>query len=163
MQALGSAFRGEFDPLEQFNIFLKQSEVDAKAVSMGLAENTSHVDKNARAQATLAMVMDQSTAAQGQFGREQDTTAGRMAIATAQAENAKAAIGEGFMPVMSKAAGVVGGAATKFSELNEASNGTVSTVASLGVVGVGTAGALSTLIGTTIKMKENFTSAGEKL
>lgn len=158
VQALGSAFRGEFDPLEQFNIFLKQSEVDAKAVSMGLAENTSHVDKNARAQATLAMVMDQSTAAQGQFGREQDTTAGRMAIATAQAENAKAAIGEGFMPVMSKAAGVVGGAATKFSELNEASNGTVSTVASVGVVLLGVAGAGSTLIGTAIKMKENFSA-----
>lgn len=159
VEALGSAFRGEFDPLEQFNIFLKQSEVDAKAVAMGLAKNTNDVDKNARAQATLAMVMEQSSAAQGQFGRESNTTSGQMAIAAAQAENAKAALGEGFMPVMSKVAGMAGGVAAKFSEMNAETNGSMSTIASWGVVALGAAGAGSMLIGTGMKMHESFTAA----
>lgn len=158
VEALGSAFRGEFDPLEQFNIFLKQSEVDAKAVSMGLAKNTNDVDKNARAQATLAMVMEQSSAAQGQFGRESNTTSGQMAIAAAQAENAKAALGEGFMPVMTKAAGIAGGLASKFSEMNAESNGATSSIASWGVVALGAAGGVSMLVGTTMKMKDNLSA-----
>jgi hypothetical protein len=66
--------------MEQFNVFLKQSEIDAKAVELGLAANTNEVDKNARAQATLAMITEQSSAAQGQFGRESNTASGQMAI-----------------------------------------------------------------------------------
>jgi hypothetical protein len=159
VHALGSAFRGEFDPMEQFNVFLKQSEVDAKAVEMGLAKNTTEVDKNARAQATLAMITEQSGAAQGQFGREADTTSGQMAIMQAETENAKAAIGAGFTPIMSQAAGVLGGAATKFSELNEATGGGASKILAYGTVALGAVGALSTLTGWIIKMKSNMVDA----
>jgi hypothetical protein len=159
VQALGSALRGEFDPMEQFNVFLKQSEIDAKAVELGLAETTTEVDKNARAQATLAMITEQSGAAQGQFARESETVSGKMAIAAAETENAKAAIGAGFMPVMAQVSGVLGGAATKFSEFNEETGGAAASVLTYGTLALGAVGALSTLVGTVIKAKTAIVDA----
>ena len=156
VEALGSALRGEFDPMEQFNVFLKQSEIDAKAVEMGLAKNTTEVDKNARAQATLALITEQSGAAQGQFGRESDTASGQLAIMEAQTQNAKDALGEGMLPVMSKVAGVLGDSATKFSELDASMGGNLSTVITYGTITLGAVGAVSTLVGWVIKLKSGL-------
>jgi hypothetical protein len=159
VQALGSALRGEFDPMEQFNVFLKQSEIDAKAVELGLAANTNEVDKNARAQATLAMITEQSSAAQGQFGRESNTASGQMATMEAQTQNAKDALGAGMLPVMSKVASVVGTGASKFLELDQSMGGTLSTGLAVGVGILGVGGAISTTVGWVIKMKSGFADA----
>lgn len=115
--ALGSAFRGEADPAERFNLNLKIGAVNAKAVEMGLAETTSEVDDNARAQATLALIMEQSADAQGQFAREADSAAGSMQIAKAEMENASAEIGEALLPLAAKAAGGIADLASAFGEL----------------------------------------------
>nr|MBO2500933.1 hypothetical protein [Acidimicrobiia bacterium] len=94
VQALGAAFRGEADPAERFNLNLKASVVNAKAVEMGLAATEREVDDNARAQAILALVTEQSADAQGQFAREADTVAGQAQITAAKMENMKAIVGE---------------------------------------------------------------------
>src|SRR5690554_769203 len=94
VQALGAAFRGEADPAERFNLNLKASVVNAKAVEMGLAATEREVDENARAQAILALVTEQSADAQGQFARESDTVAGKAQITAAKLENMKAIVGE---------------------------------------------------------------------
>jgi hypothetical protein len=49
------------------------------------------------------MLTEQTAAAQGQFARETDTAAGSTQIAQANFENAKAALGEGLLPVVSDA------------------------------------------------------------
>lgn len=159
VQALGAAYRGEFDPAEQFNLFLKQSTVDAKAVEMGLAKSTSQVDQYARAQATTALILEQSQDAQGQFARELDTTSGQLAVATAEFENAKAQIGAGFLPVMAKAGEIAGGAATGIKSADEATGGLLSTTLGVGTVVLGAAGALSFLGGQAIKARDQFKSA----
>lgn len=117
VQALGAALRGEFDPLERFGISLNVSKANLKAVEMGLAESTSQVDMNARAQATLALIMEQSASAQGQFAREADTAAGQAAIASAKTEDAAASMGRSLLPVYAKAAEVVGTLADGFANL----------------------------------------------
>ena len=99
VEALGAAFRGEADPAERFNLNLKASVVNAKAVEMGLAATEKEVDDNARAQALLALIMEQSADAQGQFARELDTVAGKAQVAAAEAENMKARVGEALVPV----------------------------------------------------------------
>lgn len=159
--ALGSAYRGEFDPAEQFNLFLKQSEVDAKAVEMGLAKSTSQVDKYARAQAVTALIMEQSTDAQGQFGRESETTSGKLAIAGASFENLKAEIGAGFTPVMTTAGSVLGLFSSGLSSANEATGGFASQLIGIGSVGIGAVGALSFITGQAIKMKDSFAGLGD--
>src|SRR5699024_2703889 len=90
VEALGAAFRGEADPAERFNLNLKIGEQNAKAVELGLARTTAEVDENARAHALLALIMEQSADAQGQFEREQNTAAGAMAIARAEIGQAAA-------------------------------------------------------------------------
>lgn len=107
--ALGAAFRGEADPAERFNLNLKTGAVNAKAVEMGLAKTTTEVDENAKAQATLALIMEQSADAQGQFGREVDTLAGQEQRLNAEIENNKALVGEAIQGVYKGAMPIIGG------------------------------------------------------
>jgi len=100
VSALGSAFRGEADPAERFLLNLRQSEVTAEAVRLGLADTTTEVDQQARAMATASLIMSQSTDAAGQFARESDTLAGRSAQLSASWENAKVTLGNVLMPVV---------------------------------------------------------------
>jgi hypothetical protein len=102
VSALGSALRGEFDPLERFGIALKASEISAKAVSMGLAESESSVSAYAKGQATLALITERSAFAQGQFGREADTAQGQQQRAAAAMEDASARLGKSLLPIYTK-------------------------------------------------------------
>jgi hypothetical protein len=103
VRALGAAMRGEKDPAERLGLQLGQNAVNAKAVELGLAKTTSAVDANAKAQATLQLILDQSSDSAGQFAREADTLAGAQARANAAWEDAKAALGEELLPVVTKA------------------------------------------------------------
>lgn len=107
VEALAAAFRGEADPAERFNLGLKIGAQNAKAVEMGLAATTAEVTDNARAQATLALIMEQSADAQGQFARESDTAAGQAQIVSAQFEDMQAQLGQKLLPVMVKAGQVM--------------------------------------------------------
>lgn len=98
VDAFAAALRGEADPAERFNLNLKISEVNAKAVELGLADTTSEVDENAKAQALLALVTEQSADAQGQFAEEIDTVAGQAQVAAASIEDMKARAGEALVP-----------------------------------------------------------------
>jgi hypothetical protein len=97
--ALGSALRGEFDPLEQFGIVLKASTISAKAVSMGLAESEASASAYAKSQATLALITEKSAFAQNQFGKEADTAQGQQQRAAAAMEDASARLGKSLLPV----------------------------------------------------------------
>lgn len=102
VQALGAALRGEFDPLERFGVSLNITQANLKAVELGLADNTNEVDLHARAQASLALIMERSAQAQGQFARESDTTAGQLERLKAEAGNAAAEVGETLQPAINE-------------------------------------------------------------
>ena len=117
VNALGSALRGEYDPLERFGIALKASEVNAKAVSMGLASSESDVTAYAKGQATLALITERSAFAQGQFGREADTAQGQAQRAQAKTEDAAASLGKSLLPIYTKLQETIGFVADAFSAL----------------------------------------------
>lgn len=108
VEALSSAFRGELDPIERYGISLTAAAVGAKAVEMGLSESATGLSQNAKAMATLALITEQSADAQGAFGRESDTAAGRAQRAAAQWENLKVAVGDRLLPAWSALADVLG-------------------------------------------------------
>lgn len=137
VSALGAAFRGEFDPLERFGIALKQSDINARAVSDGLADSESNVSSYARGQAALALVTERAAFAQGQFARESDTAAGATQIAKAKLENASASIGEALIPVVAQAAGVVATLAEGFTSLPAPMQGAVVAISALAAAGAG--------------------------
>ncbi len=163
VSALGAAFRGEADPAERFNLFLNQTRVNAKAVELGLAATTSQVDANAKAQATLALITEQSADAQGQFGRESDTAQGAMARFSAASENLKATIGGAVAPVLADLADGIGGLIQKFNDLPESTQRNISRFALLGTGALGAAGALSFTIGKVADMRENLSGLTGKL
>lgn len=127
--ALTSAFRGETDPIEKYGISIKQADINAKMAEMGMTGLTGEAEKQARTQALLAMITEQSADATGQFAREIDSAAGAQQIANAEWENAKAALGEALLPVMSALARELAGVAQWISE-----NSTLVTIL-VGIVG----------------------------
>lgn len=163
VDALAAAFRGEADPAERFNLFLNQQRVNAKAVELGLAQTTAQVDAHAKAQATLALVMEQSVDAQGQFARESDTLIGRQQIMRAEFENASAELGRAFMPVMQRAAEITRFLVGGFSDLNEATGGLLSQLAAVGSVGIVGLGGLSFTVGTVMRSMDTLRSAAQRV
>jgi|GEM_PF-4880754 len=117
VQALGAALRGEFNPLENFGVSLRVSQINLKAVELGLAETTTQVDGNARAQAALALITEQSANAIGQNAREADTAAGKTARLAASFEDAKAKLGEQLIPALLFGVDVLGAMIDGFSGL----------------------------------------------
>lgn len=117
VSALGGALRGEFDPLERFGIALKASDINARAVAMGLAKSESDVSAYAKGQAALALITERSAFAQGTFAKEAGTAEGAAKIAGARLQNTSADIGKSFLPIYTKAAEIVGALAQAFAAL----------------------------------------------
>jgi hypothetical protein len=104
VQALSALMRGERDPIERYGVSIKQADINAQLAKQGLDKLTGAARKQAETNATLALLTEQTAAAQGQFARETTSAAGAAQIAAANAENAKAAIGEALLPVVAAAA-----------------------------------------------------------
>ncbi|MCA8978257.1 MAG: hypothetical protein KDC98_26250, partial [Planctomycetes bacterium] len=118
VSAIGAAVRGETEPIRRYNVMLDDASVRAKAVEMGLAATTSEVDKAGKAQATLALIMEQTDAVQGDFRNTSDGLANQQRIMAAEFENAKAKLGAGLLPVMTGAVGVAADLAGGFADLD---------------------------------------------
>ncbi|MDN5666945.1 MAG: hypothetical protein L0G87_00950 [Renibacterium salmoninarum] len=100
VDALGAALRGEFDPLERFGIFMKQSDVNARAAAMGLNLVNGSADAAASKQAALAIIMQQATPYMGNYANEADTAEGAQSRANASWEQAQAVLGQALLPLM---------------------------------------------------------------
>jgi hypothetical protein len=98
--ALSSLLRGERDPIERYGVSINQAGIDAQKAAMGLDGLTGSADKNADLQATLALLMDQTSDAAGTFAREADTASGAQQRATAGWRDAEAALGEALLPLL---------------------------------------------------------------
>lgn len=157
--ALGAALRGEFNPLERFGVSLNVAQANLRAVELGLADNTAQVDLNARAQAALSIIFERTADAQGQFARESDTAAGRLARNTATFKDLKAEIGQGVLPALNAVLGGVNNVLGAFSSLDAGTKAAVGTVATLGTVAVAGVGSLALLASAASSLRRTFTDA----
>lgn len=105
--ALSSLLRGERDPIERYGVSIKQADINARLAAMGLSDLTGEAAKNAELQATLALLMEQTAAAQGTFARESDTASGAQQRANAAWRDAQAQLGEALLPYIVQAAGAM--------------------------------------------------------
>lgn len=104
VDALSSLLRGERDPIERYGVSIKQASIDAYEAAHGLDGLTGAAKTQADTQATLALLTEQTSAAQGQFAREGDTAAGAAQRASAAYEDASAKLGEALLPYMAEGA-----------------------------------------------------------
>lgn len=114
--AVSSLLRGERDPIERYGVSIKQADIDARLAAEGLTGLTGEAQRNAQMQATLAILTEQTAAAQGQFAREADTASGAQQRMTAEWENAQAQLGEALLPLMGDLAAVLSDVATWVQE-----------------------------------------------
>lgn len=99
LAAINSGLKGEADPLEQFGVGLSAAAVDAKALELGLAETTGALTATDRANARLALIMEQTSKVAGDFKNTSDGVANSARIQTAESENLRAKYGQGLLPV----------------------------------------------------------------
>ena len=98
--ALSSALKGERDPIERYGVSLRQAQIDAKAAELGFTKVGGSLSNEANAAATLALIMEQTSAAHGNFAKETDTLSHQIEVAKAQLGNIVATIGQSFLPVL---------------------------------------------------------------
>lgn len=116
VESVSSLLRGERDPIEKYGVSIKQADISARLAAMGLEDLEGEAAKAAERQATLAILTEQTAAAQGQFARESDTAAGAQQRATASWEDAQAKLGEALLPALTDLAGMLEKVATWVSE-----------------------------------------------
>ena len=100
--AIGSALRGERDPIERYGVSIKEAAVQQKALELGLASSAAQLDDTAKATATLALIQEQARSSQGAFARESDTLAGQQQRLNAEIEDLRAELGEALLPAMTE-------------------------------------------------------------
>ena len=98
VEALNAAMRGESDPIERYAISLNETAVNARLAEQGLSGLKGTALDQAKAQARVQIILDQSADAAGAFARESDTAAGASARASAQFENMRTELGEKLLP-----------------------------------------------------------------
>ncbi|UDL14789.1 tape measure protein [Microbacterium phage Gretchen] len=107
VEALSSALKGERDPIERYGVSLTQAAIDAKAAELGFDKVGGSLSREANAAATLALIMEQTADAHGNFAKEADTYQGILQRLRASWDNISATIGQAFLPFASMAASVL--------------------------------------------------------
>ena len=105
VEALNAALRGESDPIERYAISLNETAVNAELARQGHEKLTGAALDQAKTQARLALIVQQSADAQGAFARESDTLAGQQARVSAEWANMRAELGTKLLPVLTDVVG----------------------------------------------------------
>lgn len=99
LDALRSGLTGETEPLKQYGVNLNQAAIQQEAVRLGLAKHGEQLNASAQAQAAYSLILQQTTLAQGDFGRTSAGLANQQRILSAQFTDVKANVGALFLPI----------------------------------------------------------------
>jgi hypothetical protein len=99
LQALRSGLSGETEPLKRFGVALNDVRLKQEALSMGLYNGKGNLDVAAKAQAAYALILKDTSLAQGDFARTSDGVANQQRILAAQFADVRAEIGTALLPV----------------------------------------------------------------
>lgn len=100
LEKLRSGLVGEAEPLRTLGVNINEALTKAKAFEMGLVGANGVVSDAAKVQARWALILEQTTTAQGDAARTSETFAGATAILAGKWENFQADIGEKIVPAL---------------------------------------------------------------
>jgi phage-related protein len=98
LEALRSGLIGETEPLKRFGVNLNAARIEEEALRRGLAKGKDDLTDSAKAQAAYALILKDTKLAQGDFARTSGGLANQQRILSAQWANAKAQMGQNFLP-----------------------------------------------------------------
>ncbi len=131
LQKLQSGLVGQAEPLRALGVNLTEAAVQAKAMEMGLADASGVLSEGAKVQARYALILEQTTTAQGDFARTADGLANSTRIAKAQLADAAAALGQQLLPYALQAVNKLKDLVTWFTSLDENTKKTIVTIAGI--------------------------------
>ncbi len=117
LEAIQAGLRGEADPLERYGVGLSAAAVEQQALADTGKKSAAELSNQEKTLARVEIIMKQTAATAGDFADTTDGLANSARVAGAQIEDAKAKIGEGFLPIIAKAAQLAGDAASAFGQL----------------------------------------------
>ena len=97
VEALSSALKGEFDPMERYGVALKQASVNTRALQIAQGDAAKAAERSTQVQATLALITEQTADFHGQAAREADTYAAAQEHLNEVWQNFLAAAGGGAL------------------------------------------------------------------
>jgi hypothetical protein len=116
--AIGAAFRGEAEPIRKYGVLINDVSLKQEAMALGIIKTTSEaLTPQQRVLAAQALIMAQTSAAQGDFARTSDGLANSTRIMKAQFEDSLATLGERFLPLAQQGVNIVTGLVTAFNGL----------------------------------------------
>jgi hypothetical protein len=109
IDAIGSALRGEAEPLRRFGVLMDDAALKAAALSMGIGDGTTTLTTQQKVLAAHNVILSQTSDAQGDFARTSEGLANTQKILQAAVEDAKAEIGIGLVSALEAAGQAMGG------------------------------------------------------
>ena len=100
VRALTGALKGNNTMLDNYGMAVNDAMVKAKAFELGLSSGTGELSLQAKQAATLALIWEQTGAAQGQAAREADGASGSMRSLKTEIANLSTELGEVLLPVI---------------------------------------------------------------
>jgi len=134
LQNLRSGLAGEAEPLRKFGVFLSEATIKAYAYANGIAAAGAELTEAQKIQARYGVILEQTSAASGDFERTSAGLANQQRILSASVEDLKASLGEALLPAMQKGVSAATGLLDVFSALPP--NVQVSAIAVTGLGGV---------------------------
>ena len=100
VESLGSALRGEYDPIEKYGVAINDARLKQEAMTQGLYKGHGDLTEAAKRAATLGLIWKQTKDAQGDAVRTQDTLANQARTAQATYANLTATLGTKLVPTL---------------------------------------------------------------
>jgi hypothetical protein len=101
INAIGSALRGEAEPLRRYGVLLNDASLRQEALELGIVSTTKNaLTPQQKVLAAQALIYKQTSDAQGDFERTSGGLANQQRILTAQLENVKTTIGSALLPIV---------------------------------------------------------------
>jgi hypothetical protein len=109
INAIGSALRGEAEPLRRYGVLLNDASLRQAALELGIVSTTKNaLTPQQKVLAAQQLIYQQTSVAQGDFARTSDGLANSQRILSAQIENVKTRIGTALLPAATQLFGFIG-------------------------------------------------------
>jgi hypothetical protein len=105
LEKLRSGLVGEAEPLRTLGVNINAAVVEAKALELGLVDVTGEVTEAGKVQARYALILEQTTNAQGDFARTADGIANSQRTLNAEFTEFTAQVGEALLPAFQELLG----------------------------------------------------------
>lgn len=116
--AIGAAFRGESEPIRRYGVLINEASLKDEALRMGLIKTTTEaLQPQARVLAAQALILKQTSAAQGDFAKTSGGLANQSRILNAQFQDTLSTLGQSLLPVAVKMTGAANDLLKSFNDL----------------------------------------------